>query len=212
MKKITLSLSFLTTLLQLTTAQTSTVSKLTDIKIGLKAGINFSNVYDSKGEEFKADGKFGFAGGAFAYIPLGKIVGIQPEILFSQKGFTATGKILGSPYSFTRTTNYVDIPILFAVKASTYVTILAGPQYAYLIKQTDVFKNSFTTVQQQQEFEKDNIRQNTLCFVGGIDINITNVVINTRVGWDIQNNNGDGTSTTPRYKNVWYQLTAGIRF
>ena len=27
----------------------------------------------------------------------------------------------------------------------------------------------------------------------------------------IQNNNGDGTSATPRYKNVWYQATIGLR-
>ena len=29
---------------------------------------------------------------------------------------------------------------------------------------------------------------------------------------DIQNNNGDGTSTTPRYKNVWFQGTLGFKF
>jgi hypothetical protein len=33
-----------------------------------------------------------------------------------------------------------------------------------------------------------------------------------RGSWDLKNNNGDGTSTTPRYKNVWYQATVGYRF
>ncbi len=37
-----------------------------------------------------------------------------------------------------------------------------------------------------------------LCFIGGIDINFEYVVIGARIGWDIQNNNGDRTSSTPR--------------
>jgi len=31
------------------------------------------------------------------------------------------------------------------------------------------------------------------------------------VGWDLMKNNGDGTKTTPRYKNVWAQVSVGFR-
>ncbi len=79
------------------------------------------------------------------------------------------------------------------------------------MKQKDVFVNSLTTIEQQNEFKNDNIRKNTLCFVGGIDININRLVIGTRAGWDVQNNNGDGTSANPRYKNAWVQATLGLR-
>jgi len=98
--------------------------------------------------------------------------------------------------------------LLLALKPSGYFTILAGPQYSFLLKQKDVFAN----VAQEQEFDNDNIRKNILCFLGGFDININHIVFGARAGWDIQNNNGDGTSTNPRYKNVWYQGTLGIRF
>jgi len=47
--------------------------------------------------------------------------------------------------------------------------------------------------------------------VGGVDINLVNIVLGARVGLDMYNNNGDGTSTTPRYKNVWAQATVGFR-
>jgi hypothetical protein len=193
-------------------AQTTGTTTSERIQFGMKAGINFSNVYDSKGEQFNADGKIGAAGGVFISIPLGKYLGIQPEILFSQKGFKATGSLLGSNYTFTRTTNYIDIPLLLAIKPTSVITILAGPQYSYLMKQKDVFVTSVTSVEQQKVFENDNIRKNTLCFVGGADINLAKLVLSARAGWDIQNNNGDGTSTTPRYKNVWYQATIGYRF
>jgi hypothetical protein len=182
------------------------------VQFGFKVGANLSNVYDSKGEEFNADPKFGLATGTFLTIPIGKFLGVQPELLFSQKGFQATGRFLGNPYKFTRTTNYIDMPLLFALKPCNEITLLAGPQYSYLMKQRDVFTDSNTSDAQEKEFKNDNIRKNMLCFLGGIDINMTNVIIGGRVGWDIQNNNGDGTSSAPRYKNVWYQLTIGFKF
>jgi len=180
--------------------------------LGLKAGTNFSNVYDSQGEQFDADGKFGLAAGAFLAIPIGKYLGIQPEILISQKGFKATGSILGSNYSMTRTTNYIDIPVFFMLKPSEFITIMAGPQFSYLVSQKDAFKNATTSIEQEQEFENASIRKNTLCFVAGVDINLRHIVLGARAGWDVQNNRGDGTSTTPRYKNSWLQATIGYRF
>jgi hypothetical protein len=179
---------------------------------GVKGGLNLSNVYDTKGEQFDADAKFGFVAGAFMSIPLGKVIGVQPEILISQKGFQATGVLLGAPYSFTRTTTYIDVPLLFAVKPFELLTLLAGPQYSYLQIQKDVFGSATTSVDQETQFKNDNIRKNTLCFTGGADLNLDHVVVGARLGWDLFNNNGDGTSTTPRYKNVWYQGTIGFRF
>lgn len=183
-----------------------------NLTFGLKAGVNYSNVYDSEGEDFNADPKLGLAAGAFLAIPIGRYLGIQPEFLFSQKGFRGTGRILGNTYSLTRTTNYIDVPLFLTFKPSEFISLLAGPQYSYLTNQKDVFANASSSIEQEQEFENDNVRKNTLCFVGGADINLKHIVLSARAGWDVQNNNGDGSSTTPRYKNVWYQATIGYRF
>ncbi len=180
--------------------------------IGVKAGLNLSNVYNSEGEEFVADNKLGLATGVFVAIPIGKYLGVQPEILFSQKGFQATGRLLGDAYSFTRTSNFIDVPIFFAFKPSEIFTLMAGPQYSFLMKQTDEFASGSGSVDQVQEFENDNIRKNIFCFIGGGDLTLNNIVVGARVGWDLTENNGDGTSETPRYKNVWYQATLGYRF
>jgi hypothetical protein len=212
MKKIAIIFSVVSMFTFNTQAQGSDKDFMEEISFGLKAGLNSSNVYDSKGEDFRADSKIGFAGGAFFAIPLGKSFGIQPEILFSQKGFQGSGTILGSSYKFKRTTNFIDIPFLFALKPIEYVTILAGPQFSYLMKQKDVFENSLTTIEQENEFENDNVRKNTLGFMGGIDINVKQFVLGTRIGFDMTKNAGDGTSSTPRYKNVWLQATLAIRF
>lgn len=210
MKKIILIIGVVTTMANFSSAQETDLRER--LIFGLKAGVNYSNVYDTQGEEFQADPKLGLAAGAFLAIPIGKYLGIQPEVLYSQKGFRATGRILGGNYEFTRTTSFIDVPLLVSFKPSEFLTILAGPQYSYLIKQSDVFANASTSILQEQEFENDNIRKNILCLTGGVDLTLKHIVLGARVGWDIQNNNGDGTSTTPRYKNVWYQATVGYRF
>jgi len=205
-----ITISLFTT--QYCVAQTSKSSDTrSNLQFGLKAGINSSNVYDAQGDQFVANSKIGFAAGAFATIPFGSLLGFQPEILFSQKGFKSTGYLLGSAYDLTRTTSYIDIPLLFAVKPTTFITILLGPQYSYLLKQKDEFTNTLNSTAQEQEFSNDNIRKNILSFIGGVDLNSNQFVLSLRAAWDLQNNNGDGTSTNPRYKNVWYQATFGIK-
>lgn len=181
------------------------------ITIGAKAGGNLSNIYDSKSEGFQADPKLGLAFGAFITIPVGNFLGIQPELLFSQRGLRGSGSILLSPYSFTRTTNHIDVPILLAIKPIPVLTLLVGPQYSYLISQSYKFNNEFLNIDQQEEFKNENIRKNTFCITGGFDINLNHFVISARAGWDLMDNNGDGTSTTPRYKNTWTQATIGFK-
>lgn len=182
------------------------------VLFGLKVGTNYSNVYDTQGEEFDASGKLGLAAGAFFSIPIGEFIGIQPEVLISQKGFKAKGDLFNSSYELKRTTTYIDIPLLFAVKPVGFLTLLAGPQYSYLLNQKYEFENAGSTIAQEEEFINDNIRKNTLGFLGGVDVNLEHFVVGARVGWDILNNNGDGTSNTPRYKNTLLQATLGYRF
>ena len=181
------------------------------MNIGLKVGANYSNVYDSKGEQFTSDAKLGLAAGAFLDIPLGSFLGIQPEILFSQKGYKGKGTVLGSSYSLTRTSNFIDVPLFLEIKPVSFLTLLVGPQYSYLLKQKDVFDNGALTFEQEKVFNNSNLRKNILCFVAGVDINLSRVTVGARAGWDIQNNNGDGSSTAPRYKNAWAQATLGFR-
>ncbi len=178
---------------------------------GLKAGLNSSNVWDEQGQDFQADAKLGFAGGAFLGIPLGDFLGFQPELLVSQKGMQASGTLLGTPYSYTKTLTYIDVPLQLQLRPIEFLTVLVGPQYSYLMNEKNVYTYGVNSVEQEQEFTNDNIRKNVLGFVAGADINISHIVISGRLGWDFQTNHGDGSSSTPRYKNRWVQLTVGFK-
>lgn len=183
-----------------------------NLKFGLKAGANYSNVWDENDNDFEANGKAGFAAGAFLHIPIGKFLGVQPEVLYAQKGFQGSGVLLGQPYDFKRTTNYLDVPVLFTIKPTSVFTIVVGPQYSFLLSQQDDFTSGPYTSSEFHEYENDNIRKNTLGAVVGFDVNVNHLVVSPRAGWDFQTNHGDGSSSTPRYKNQWLQLTLGYRF
>jgi len=213
MKKVILKIAFVTIAVTNSNAQTTTTTDNRGaVSFGLKAGTNYSNVYDEQGNDFVADSKFGFVGGVFVAIPFGKFIGIQPEILYSQKGFKSSGTFLGNTYSMIRTTDFIDVPLLFAIKPINEVTILFGPQFSYLLKQKDEFTGGTINSTQQQDFDNSNIRKNIMGLTGGADLNFGNLVVGLRAAWDIKENEGNGSSTTPRYKNMLYQATVGYRF
>lgn len=193
-------------------AQTSEEDQL---RFGFKAGANISNVYDTEGDEFDANAKLGIAAGAFLSIPIGAYIGIQPEMMFSQKGYQTSGSMLGIDYKYRHTSNFIDVPIMFALRPAPFITLLAGPQYSYLLSERTEFTNTFFSddkLVESSDFDNQDVRKNILGAVIGVDANITDMVISARAGMDITHNNGNGSQTEPRYKNVYYQATIGYRF
>jgi hypothetical protein len=178
---------------------------------GLKAGANRSNVYDEEKMIF-ASPKTGFAGGIFAAIPIGSLIGLQPEVLISQKGFSGRVTHETEIYSLDRTTTFLDIPLQLQLKPFRFLSVIGGIQYSYLLNQNDVYDFGPNSVIQNETFKNDNVRKNIFGIVGGLDVNIRHIVLSGRTGWDLQRNNGDGSSYAPRYKNVWLQGTVGYRF
>jgi|SRR5690625_77593 len=181
--------------------------------LGLRVGANYANVWDESDQEFEADGVFGPAGGVFLSMPLGPYIGLQPEILFSQKGYTRDGEFLGEEYNFSRRASYIDIPFQLQLKPSPYVSVVAGPQYSILIDDrwdyefADTVEGDFG-----EELAAGDIRDHVVGLVGGLDFNFSRTVLSARAGWDLMSNEGDGDFDEPRYKNAWLQLTLGVRF
>lgn len=180
--------------------------------IGIKAGANFSNVYDKYRDDFTSDYRVGFVIGGFLSIPLGTYVGLQPELLYSQKGYNGTGTFLGINYTYRRTSSFIDLPILLQIKPSPIVSLVVGPQFSFLINNSDDFDNANDVEDVIKAFDDISLRKSTLGLTGGLDLNLYPIVISGRVGFDLQNNYDDDSSNVPRYRNMWFQLTGGIMF
>lgn len=193
-----------------------TTSTVTDnresLRFGVKAGINLSNVYDEENNDFVADNKVGFAAGAFLTIPLGSVLGFQPEVMYSEKGFKLQGSVLGNDYEYKRTNTYIDIPLQLQIKASPMFSILVGPQFSYLIQTKNNFNDGDFTSEQEEDINGENYKKNIFGFTVGADLNFDNFVISARGGWDISKTDSDGDSSDVNYKNQVLQLTVGYAF
>ncbi|MFA6947183.1 MAG: porin family protein, partial [Pedobacter sp.] len=81
--------------------------------VGIKGGVNFSNIIKTNDRDFNTEFKPGLNAGLFAEISIVKGLAFAPELMFSQKGYktTATG-LLGGANEYSVTTNFIEIPIL----------------------------------------------------------------------------------------------------
>ncbi|HEX8428909.1 porin family protein [Hymenobacter sp.] len=147
------------------------------IRFGIKGGANLSNLSGDLTNEDRYENKLGFHGGVMLNIGLvdDGFLSVQPEVLFSQKGFTYANDeftVAGSRFKYDGdvTYNYIDVPVLLKIKAGS-VYFEAGPQYSYLLK----VKNDFTgtvngtpITQTSNTSNLDNVNRNEIGYAAGL--------------------------------------------
>ena len=152
------------------------------IRFGLKAGANLSNVTGNLNNQDVYKNKFGFVGGAILNVGLvDKVLSLQPEVLFSQKGFEYADKSFTvggntNRYSGNRTYNYIDVPVLLKVQAAG-LFFEAGPQYSYLLNVRDnasysLNGNPISSSAANQNL--DNVRRNEIGYAAGLGYEASN--------------------------------------
>lgn len=193
-------------------AQNETEDNREKLQFGIRAGASFANVYDESGEDFVADGKLGAAGGFVLSIPIGRYLGFQPEAMFIQKGFSGDARYNGKPYSLTRTTNHLDFPLQLKFNPAKNFSLLGGPQYSFLLSRKDEIDVGNLTIEEVDFIKNDKIQENIFGLTFGAEFNFNAVTVTGKAGWDLQKNDDDAASVSPRYKNQWLLLTLGLNF
>jgi hypothetical protein len=106
---------------------------------GIKAGVNIANVTNS---DNMADFKPALYAGLFTEFILGKHIGIQPELVYSQQGFMTTtdlsGTGMGGVVDAKYRMNYLNLPILVKLYVVKYLSIDFGPQFGYSLSRNVV--------------------------------------------------------------------------
>ena len=177
---------------------------------GVKGGLNFASLIQDSYPDYEVNHKMGYVAGAYLTIPLNKYIGLQPEVLVSQKGFESTGRVLGSPYTVRRTTTFLDVPLMIQLKPVKELSIVGGVMYSYLLAKRDEIAGDNVLVTDQVEYDNQDITKNILGAVVGFDINLNHFLIFGRYNIDLRKNNGDGTSTVPEYRNQVFQVGVGL--
>jgi hypothetical protein len=103
----------------------SSAAQAQDVSLGLKAGASYASFVGSQAGS--VSGLFGFQGGAFANIGMSRMIAIQPEVLYSQKG----AKAKNATDVYTRL-QYIDVPLALHVNADG-LFFEAGPQVGFLL-------------------------------------------------------------------------------
>ncbi|MBD2769059.1 PorT family protein [Hymenobacter sp. BT664] len=154
-----------------------------DIRFGLRAGANYSNLAGNVKNESIYNNKVGFLGGVMLNVPVAAdgFLSVQPEVLYSQKGFenkpTEFTSILGTKQTREGTVNYnyLDVPVLLKINAGGFI-VEAGPQYSYLISANDQTRvtttsasgGSPTTTEAQNKRDVSGLNRNELGYLAGL--------------------------------------------
>ena len=181
------------------------------IRLGIKAGANYSNIIKDDGNnDFKTDYLVGYHAGITLDIPLLPNLAFTPEALYSTKGYKSSSTF----GDFTQTTHFIDIPILASIKLAEGLNVVAGPQVSFLLSTNNKFENGFGTAEQKiVEDDSDRFKKSLVGGVIGFRYDFSDKVgINGRYALDFQKNNENGSTQTPEYKNQVFQLGLGIKF
>lgn len=169
--------------------------------VGLKGGLNIATV---KGDDI-ADGvstKTGFNLGAFFMIPVNEILTIQPEILYSSKGYTGTTDKVAN-------LNYLEIPVLlkFSFGEGVKPSIFVGPYLSMLLSA------DYNGSDVKDSFESTDFG---IVIGAGIDIDMGDGVftIDGRYSLGLSNNFKPvlGTTFDAKNANISISIGYGVKF
>lgn len=164
----------------------STTTQAQSIKLGVKAGPNFSN-FSGGISEIDYSTRTSFHAGVLAEVKILENFSVQPELLYSSQG----AKVKGAE-DFNL--DYVSLPVMAKFYVITdRLSLEAGPQFSFLV-------NSPKSAYDNQDFD--------FAVAGGLGLKLTkNVFVSARYNV--------GLSEVSRYaevKNSTFQVSAGLLF
>lgn len=160
-------------------------------KIGIKGGVNFSNLYVDNVKDENV--KVGAVGGLYTKIPVSKGLSIQPEILYNMKGAQVNYNSLFGSGKYRYNFNYIEIPVSLVINVAKKFNVLAGGYSAFLTsaKVKDVDANG--NINGVTTLNKDNFESFDYGLVGGLGFDIENTNIGLRYSYGLKNIGKDGS-------------------
>ncbi len=196
---------------------------------GVKAGLNVSDVSGTPEYWDEAtEGKAGFTGGVFLNYALNDNFSLQPELLFTQKGFRSKlfDEIDLFEIDLTVSFNYFELPVLakyaFSADKKFRPTLFAGPSFAYCSSSTLTFSSwilsgeiDFSSVTHTTDFGivlgggfDYVLERGTIVFDARFTYGFTNVI----VSGDFEINGDTETINEDDFKNYGLSFMIGYAF
>ena len=175
-----------------------------DAQLGLKAGLNVSNLSNSSGNQMGS--KIGFNGGLLAHIHMSPNLAVQPEVMYSGQG----AKYTVSDGEHDLNINYVNVPVLLQYMFANGFRLETGPQLGFLASVKDKVGNFETN-----NFSKQDFKSTDFSWPVGLGyLSPSGLGVDARYNFGISNINNVGTNVL--HNNVFqaglfYMLNASNR-
>ena len=185
-------------------------------QIGIKAGINFSNV--TKASDISNSNTAGFHAGLFLSPATKGVMGYRTELLFSQQGYNyKTGTNTGNV-----NLNYLILPQYMTINITKYFQLQLGGQIAFLLNAKADSSNTSNANNPYGEM-MDYYNKFDYGYGGGIEVHpIKGLLLGARVNISLSSLYKDMASSTPGtppsfipevdVKNNLFQIFAGWQF
>lgn len=206
----------------------STVSIGLMAQVGVKAGVNFTNMIfddeDTDVENLARNGATKFAVGFEFILPLSNAIALQPELLYSQKGAESSFEVFGQTFKNDLTYNYLDIPLMLRFSLGDTegeglgIYLNAGGYGAYAINGKNKQESPLGNSEQDLTFDEiDDQKRLDYGLVGGGGITLGNLFFEIRYQHGINNlldddANNNNDNKIKKYQHRGLGVNVGIIF
>ena len=181
--------------------------------IGVKGGVNISSV-DTNITDISelVDSKTGFVGGGFVTLGLGSLFALQPELLYSQKGF----QVEEGGQSAQLGTNYIEIPVLLKAQfklAMLRPAVYAGPVVSFETGCTVSVSDISVDCSDDESFVDRKKNEWGAVFGANLDFILGPVILILDARYQLGLTNlADVPDSDEEVKNRLWQIMAGVGF
>jgi len=197
------------------TSNAQETSKTSDVKFGVKGGINFSNMYTDDVDDENV--LTGFNVGLFAKAPITSFIALQPEINFTTKGSELTYNNAFAQGKAKFRMNYIEVPLLLVVNLTKNFNIHGGPYLAYLINGNVKNESDVNSLDFENNINEDDFNRFDAGLAAGLGFDFDALSFGARYNYGLttvgKDRNFNGTNYTfPDGKNSVLSFYVGLSF
>ncbi len=199
----------------LSNAQQTETPKSTDAKIGIKGGLNLSNLYTKEVDDQNV--LLGFNAGFYVDLPITSSVSLQPEVLFTTKGAELKYNNAFAEGTGKFRLNYIEVPLLLKAKLTENFNIHFGPYAAFLVDSKITNESTDNTFNFENNVDEDDLNKFDFGLAAGLGFEIDGFGLGARYNYGLTTIGKErsflGTTYTfPDSKNSVFSLYATVQF
>lgn len=199
------------------------------IAIGLRGGLNIASIsntgsasasFGGYGSSVKYKSRLAPHFGVYSEIKFNDFISLQPEVLFSMKGYkyesSSSGGGSSSEYTLDAGLNYIDIPLQLRFNFGKGFHLLGGPSFSILMSakaksESTVTSGGSTVTTKETDTDKEGLNTMDVGVYIGVGYQL-DMGLNFAIRWARGFSNlyeDDGSTVTIHQSNNVFQFTVG---